>query len=447
MSLGIEWAARYVLDLPGVQRAVFNDSTDADYVGALSPESSGLDSPEVREDAQDATEADGGIHGNFFYGRRPVILQGTILATNATDRNTKVGKLLRASNAMRTDAILRWKPLGAPDEVFVSLRRQQPPRVTKGFVKDFLLPMVSADARIYSMTLTSASATGLLGGPSAFKFPLTAAQGVHEAGEGGVWANPNNILTTNNVFATVTGNEGWSGLLIGRNFGFTVPNTATITGVEAQIERRRGASTCKDKTVTLVKENTVPFGSNKASSETWPTPIDVIKFYGGATDMWGLTTATLTPAIVNSTGFGLGVAIGYVNAAETTAYSGEVDTMVLKVYWKNPPIAMTVTNDGDTDSPPTIKITGPATNFTVKNVTTGKSIKIDHALGAGSVVTIDFKNRTIKGSTGNNLYSKLDFINSDWWELEPGENKIEVTTESAETSSTKVETSFRDAWL
>lgn len=125
--------------------AVFNDSTDADFVGILSPESSGLDSADVREAAVDATEEDGGVHGDFFYGRRPVVLQGTVIASSVADRNEKVAKIKGASSALRGDATLTWKPTGATSEVGLNLRRQQPLRVTKGYVKDFQIPMVAAD--------------------------------------------------------------------------------------------------------------------------------------------------------------------------------------------------------------------------------------------------------------------------------------------------------------
>jgi len=58
-------------------RVVFNDPSDADYVGVLS-NISGLDSPDVREAADDLIGDDGGVHGNFYYGRRPIVLEGMI---------------------------------------------------------------------------------------------------------------------------------------------------------------------------------------------------------------------------------------------------------------------------------------------------------------------------------------------------------------------------------
>lgn len=149
-DLGVDYGVPFVLEGPDGTRAVFNDDSDEDYVGILGEESSGLDSAEVRENAQDATEADGGVHGNFYYGRRPVILAGTVVADSLSDRRSKITKLKRASNALREDSSLTWEPPSGP-EVALSLRRQQPIRVTGGVVKSFQVPLVSASAFIESV--------------------------------------------------------------------------------------------------------------------------------------------------------------------------------------------------------------------------------------------------------------------------------------------------------
>jgi hypothetical protein len=142
--LGVEYGCKYVLTGPDGTRAVFNDSTDPDFVGILGPETSGLDSADVREDATEAVEEDGGHHGDFYDGRRPVVLVGTIIASSATNRNEKSRRIKLASRALRKDATLKWQPAGGP-EVELLLRRQQPVRITKGYVKDFQIPMVAAD--------------------------------------------------------------------------------------------------------------------------------------------------------------------------------------------------------------------------------------------------------------------------------------------------------------
>lgn len=147
---GPEFGVKYTLTGPDGTIAVFNEPLDANFVGAIT-EITGLDSPEVRENAENITGQDGGVHGQFFYGRRPITIAGTMykVASN-TDRNEKATKILGASNALRADATLTWTPAGGQEQ-FVKVRRQQPSRITGGWIKDFQLLLVAADPRIYSV--------------------------------------------------------------------------------------------------------------------------------------------------------------------------------------------------------------------------------------------------------------------------------------------------------
>lgn len=160
---GQQGSTPYVLTGPlgssaGAQ-AVFNDPTHSDYVGALAGDDAvtGLDSPEVREVGANLVEAHGGVHGRFYYGRRPITLSGYIDASTLTQRNTRMDKLAMASDAMLSDATLTWTVTGGK-QVFVNVRRQQPLRFSGSWVKNFLLAVVAADPRIYSYTLNSQTA-------------------------------------------------------------------------------------------------------------------------------------------------------------------------------------------------------------------------------------------------------------------------------------------------
>lgn len=156
---GLSWGRTYTLTGPDGTIAVFNDDTSPYYVGILDPNGcSGLDAADVRENADDLPDADGGVHGPFYEGRRPVVLAGQIIASSVADRDDKVDRLRRASYALRSDAVLKWTPTGG-EEIFSSLRRQQPLRVTGGYLKTFQLSMVAADPRIYSTTLFSQALT------------------------------------------------------------------------------------------------------------------------------------------------------------------------------------------------------------------------------------------------------------------------------------------------
>lgn len=85
------------------------------------------------------------------------------------------------------------------------------------------------------------------------------------------------------------------------NFGFTIPLDATVTGVLVEVERSSTVGLAVvDTSVKLVKGGSIT-GNDKASASTWPTS-DAYASYGSVSDLWG---ATLTPADINSSDFGV----------------------------------------------------------------------------------------------------------------------------------------------
>ena len=170
---GVELNVTYELVGPRGVRAVFNDQTDPDYVGMLQ-EVTGTDAPDLTESAENIVQEDGGIHGDFFYNRRPIVLNGLLLnPVDAIDRNVKMEKVSGASDAMRADAILRWTPSGG-EKRRVSVRRQNGPRFTGAWQKEFMVGLVAEDPRIYSDTLYQQSLAATVGGaPSGRTFPET----------------------------------------------------------------------------------------------------------------------------------------------------------------------------------------------------------------------------------------------------------------------------------
>lgn len=146
--LGVELGARYELVGPDGTRAVFNDPTDAAFVGYLT-DLSGLDSPEVRDNVDVRAADDGARHGSFYLGRRTLSFQGLIGSPDATTRNAMISRLQRATNALRGDAILRWQTTGGlPVEIRV--RRQDPLRISGLASKTFQIGLASADPRVYA---------------------------------------------------------------------------------------------------------------------------------------------------------------------------------------------------------------------------------------------------------------------------------------------------------
>lgn len=166
---------KYVLT-KGSVRVTLNDPTDPDNIGALT-NIVGTDSPEVREDGENLVQSDGGAHGPFLYGRRPIVLEGLIYGhVSDAQRNERVARLLQVSDAMSEDVTLSWQPTGGA-AVYSKLRRQQPPSISGGWNKTFQISLVAADPRFYSATLntltkTSTSASLVTNAGNAETFPV-----------------------------------------------------------------------------------------------------------------------------------------------------------------------------------------------------------------------------------------------------------------------------------
>lgn len=180
--ISTEFNAVYSLTGPDGSVATFNVPTDPNYVGMLK-EITGLDSPDVRESASELVEADGGAHGSFYLGRRPIVMTVAVFGhATLADRTLRIDRARRASAALRGrpgatlpanptylqyaawngDAVLQWKPSDwatrAYIEVFTPVRRQQPFRETGQWVKELQIPLVSEYATIQSVDTVTVAA-------------------------------------------------------------------------------------------------------------------------------------------------------------------------------------------------------------------------------------------------------------------------------------------------
>jgi hypothetical protein len=156
---GPQLSAKFEIVGPTGARVVLNDQNDRDYIGMIT-DLTGLDSADVRESASDFVQMDGGVHGDFFYGRRPITLSGLLInPISADDRNRRMTALMRATNAMRTDGTLLWTLQNGYSQ-YVRFRRQAPLRITGNWQKTFQASIVAADPRIYGTHLYSGAIDG-----------------------------------------------------------------------------------------------------------------------------------------------------------------------------------------------------------------------------------------------------------------------------------------------
>ena len=140
------------------------------------------------------------------------------------------------------------------------------------------------------------------------------------------WVNPLNVTIENDstyAESDIPASIDFSDYLRASGFGFSVPSGATIDGVEVQV-RRKGqysGSTIFDESVYLCENGSIISGcTNKASATRWDNSI-LTKSYGGSTDTWNCSS--LTPAIVNSTSFGV----------QLMAENRQSSSRWARVYW------------------------------------------------------------------------------------------------------------------
>jgi hypothetical protein len=102
-----------------------------------------------------------------------------------------------------------------------------------------------------------------------------------------------------------------------------------------------------------------------------------------------------------------------------------------------------VTNAGSFSTRPVFAISGPCSNPTITNASTGKQQTWNITLGATDVLTVDNDARTamLNGSISRG-YTKQP--GSTWIEIVPGTNTLQF---GAAGSNGSMQISWRDAWM
>ena len=189
--------------------------------------------------------------------------------------------------------------------------------------------------------------------------------------------NPGNI--TNNA---AVGSLGWSNLLNGvssnnsyiscgsllgilasaqtnyiqaSGFGFAIPTTATVCGIEARVERNAAGlligSSVTDKNVYLMKAGAT-VGTNHASGAGW-TGSDATAVYGNNSDLWG---TTWTPAQINASNFGLDFS-AQMNAGLASLFlTANVDAISITVYYNTSTLPVELTSFTGAQESQTIRL-------------------------------------------------------------------------------------------
>lgn len=98
---------------------------------------------------------------------------------------------------------------------------------------------------------------------------------------------------------------------------------------------------------------------------------------------------------------------------------------------------------------PVFTITGPGTDFTITNTTTGEFLVVEATLTAGQSITIDVNAGTIQRNDGTNLYGSFTDGSSglgDWIKIVPGDNGFDFDVASGNTGATELDIVYRKAY-
>jgi len=140
------------------------------------------------------------------------------------------------------------------------------------------------------------------GGAESPQGPLFPGTGASDASVGvTAWTNPGNISADDGVYATCTSNSPQ--YLKATNFGFSIPDGATIDGIEVKIQLfRTGPRVHTVSNVRMVKADGSISTTNRASDNTVINTTETENTYGGDSILWG---ETWTAADINDADFGV----------------------------------------------------------------------------------------------------------------------------------------------
>ena len=103
------------------------------------------------------------------------------------------------------------------------------------------------------------------------------------------------------------------------------------------------------------------------------------------------------------------------------------------------------TNSGVYEAFPTITITGPITNPSLENVSSGKILAFTGTVLSGETLVIDFLNRTALLNGVSSRYNWID-DSQQWWSLAPGASEIKLNGTGG-SGATDALVEWRSAWV
>jgi hypothetical protein len=157
----------------------------------------------------------------------------------------------------------------------------------------------------------------------------SSSSGSNYAGSGSGWTNSGNVSADDNNYATTSiSASSNSGTLTANNFGFAIPTTATITGIEVSIGRFAGSNATLYDNSVRISVNGSQSPTNNASSAYWPNSETRVN-YGASNSLWGVSS--VTPTYVNQANFGVTLIVH--NASTSSSITASVDYIQVTVTY------------------------------------------------------------------------------------------------------------------
>lgn len=156
--------------------------------------------------------------------------------------------------------------------------------------------------------------------------PNSPSSGANIAGANTDWSNPGNVVSSNNSYATCGTLASGDGTdwLSATSFGFSIPGSDTIVGIEVSIEASRSTGNVRLNNVAVTKNGSSPLGSISPFQNLSGT--DTTYTYGGAADLWG---QSWTPSDINASTFG---AMAICAGASPSGGAPRIDHITITVY-------------------------------------------------------------------------------------------------------------------
>lgn len=113
-------------------------------------------------------------------------------------------------------------------------------------------------------------------------------------------------------------------------------------------------------------------------------------------------------------------------------------------------VSKTISSLGNFSTSATLKISGPSINPIISNsADRNRQIKLNCNIPAGQFLRINTGEKTVETSTdGNTWVDHFEYmrVDSQWWDLQPGNNSIAYSRSNSSTASSMA-VSWNDAWM